>query len=85
MLTGNYWKYGLALGAGVALGAIGAVLLSRNGVAVKKSFASLLSHGLDVKEKAAEIMETAKENIDDLAAEAKHAREQRRKARGQSS
>ncbi|MDR2124738.1 MAG: DUF6110 family protein [Desulfovibrio sp.] len=81
-LSGNFWKYGLAAGAGVLVGALGAVLLSRNDVAVKKTVASLLSRGLDIKDKAAEIMETAKENIDDLAAEARQEQEQR-KARDQ--
>ncbi|MDR1686385.1 MAG: DUF6110 family protein [Desulfovibrio sp.] len=84
MFSGNLWKYGLAAGAGVLVGALGAVLLSRNDVAVKKTVASLLSRGLDVKDKAAELVETAKENIDDLAAEARHKQEQR-KAREQSS
>jgi hypothetical protein len=84
MFSGNVWKYGLAVGAGVLVGAIGAMLLSRNDVAVKKTVAALLSRGLDVKDKAAELVETAKENIDDLAAEAKH-EQVRRKTREQAS
>jgi hypothetical protein len=84
MFSGNLWKYGLAVGAGVLVGALGAVLLSRNDVAVKKTVAALLSRGLDVKDKAAELVETAKENIDDLAAEARNEQEQR-KAREQAS
>jgi hypothetical protein len=68
----------------VLVGALGAVLLSRNDVAVKKTVAALLSRGLDVKDKAAELVETAKENIDDLAAEARHEQGQR-KAREQAS
>jgi hypothetical protein len=84
MFNGNVWKYGLALGAGVLLGVAAATVFSRNNVAMKKTVASLLSHGLDIKEKAAGLMETARENIDDLAAEAKHEREQR-KSREQTS
>ena len=54
METGNFWKYGLALGAGVMLGAAGAVLLSRGNIDLKKTCATLLSHGMDLKDKAAE-------------------------------
>ena len=75
---GTYWKYGLALGAGVALGAAGALLLSKNSEEVKKTLATLLSHGMDFKDKAASFMETAKENMEDLAAEARQASEERK-------
>lgn len=68
----NFWKYGLALGVGVAVGAAGAVLLSRGKIDLKKTAATILSHGMDLKEQAASMMETAKENLDDIAAEAKH-------------
>ncbi len=78
--SGTMWKYGLFLGAGVAIGAVGAVLLSRGSVDLKKAAATLLSHGMDVKEKAATMMETAKENLEDIAAEARHASETRKKA-----
>ena len=76
---GNYWKYGLALGAGVALGAVGAVLLSRGRIDLKKTAATILSHGMDLKEQAATFMETAKENFEDIAAEAKQEQAARRK------
>ena len=78
MAVGNFWKYGLALGAGVALGAAGAVLLSRGKIDLKKTAASFLSHGLDLKEQAASFMETARENLEDITAEAKHEQEARR-------
>lgn len=68
--NGNFWKYGLALGAGVALGAAGAVLLSRGKIDLKKTAATILSHGMDLKEQAASMMENAKENLDDITAEA---------------
>lgn len=74
----NFWKYGLAVGAGVAIGALGAVLLSRGSIDVKKAAATLLSHGMDLKDKAATLVETAKENLDDLAAEARHDQEARK-------
>lgn len=72
MQNGTYWKCGLALGAGVALGALGAMLLSRGSIDLKKTMATVLSHGMDLKDKAATFAETAKENMDDLAAEARH-------------
>ena len=75
---GNFWKYGLALGAGVALGAAGAVFLSRGKIDLKKTAASILSHGMDLKEQAASMMENAKENFEDIAAEAKHEQTKRR-------
>jgi nanoRNase/pAp phosphatase (c-di-AMP/oligoRNAs hydrolase) len=78
MATEGYWKYGLALGAGVALGAVGAMLLSRGNIDLKKTCARLLSHGMDLKDKAAGMMDTARENMDDLAAEARHEQDQRK-------
>lgn len=71
-INSNFWKYGLALGAGVAIGATGAVLLSRGKIDLKKTAASILSHGMDLKEQAATMMETAKENFEDIAAEARN-------------
>lgn len=77
-MANNYWKYGLALGAGVAIGAVGAVLLSRGKIDLKKTAATILSHGMDLKEQAASMMETTKENLEDITAEAKHEQELRR-------
>ena len=64
MVTGNnFWKYGLAIGAGVAIGAAGAVLLSRGKIDLKKTAAAVMSHGMDLKEQAVSMMENAKENF----------------------
>ena len=81
----NFWKYGLALGVGVAVGAAGAVLFSRGSIDLKKTCATLLSHGMDLKDKASSFMETAKENMEDITAEAKHEQEQRNIAEEQAS
>ncbi|MDR2077107.1 MAG: hypothetical protein LBP61_09315 [Desulfovibrio sp.] len=79
MLTGNVWKYGLAAGAGVVAGFFVAALFSRSPGNLKKPCVALLSRGMDLKDRAAAAVETARENIDGLAAEAR--REQaRRKA-----
>jgi len=67
---------------GLAFGAVGAVLISRNPGAAKKACSTLLSHAMEVKEKAATVMETAKENMEDMAAEARHDLEERRKSAG---
>ena len=75
---GTFWKYGLALGAGVALGAVGAMLLSKNSAEVKKTLSTILSHGMDLKDKAATVMEHAKEDMEDIAAEAREASKQRK-------
>ncbi|MDR3358821.1 MAG: hypothetical protein LBN96_08240 [Desulfovibrio sp.] len=84
MPAGNFWKYGPAVGVGVIVGAVGAVLLSRGSIDLKKSCATLLSCGMDVKDRAAAMVESAKENIDVLAAEAGN-EQSRRKARDQAS
>ena len=74
----NFWKYGLALGAGVALGAVGTILFSRGKIDLKKTCASILSHGMDMKEQAATMMETARESFEDITAEARHEQEKRK-------
>ena len=81
-MANDWWKYGLGAIIGLAAGAAGAILLSRNPGAAKKACATLLSHAMEVKEKAATVMETAKENMEDLAAEARHDFEERKKAGG---
>ena len=75
----NWWKLGLAAGLGIAAGILGTAVVSRGkGGDLRKVCTSLLSHGMDVKEKAATLLETAKENIEDLAAEARHESELRK-------
>lgn len=78
---GKLWKCGLCLGAGIAIGAVAALLLSRNSATVRKGMASMLSHTMDLKEKAKGVMATAKENLDDIAAEAKQESSKRRSAK----
>ena len=78
---GNWLKSGLFFGAGVALGAVAVLLLSRNSGSVRQGMASVLSHTMDLKDKAKTVMATAKENFEDIAAEARHESEQRRSSR----
>ncbi|MDR3358544.1 MAG: DUF6110 family protein [Desulfovibrio sp.] len=77
-MANEFWKYGLAAGIGVVVGAIGMTILSRGGMDLKKAASMILSYGMDMKDKAAVAVETAKENIEDIAAEARHEREQRK-------
>ena len=84
MFTGNAWKYGIAAGAGVVAGIFVAVLLSRGSVDLKKPCAALLSRGMDLKDRAVAAVETAKENLEDIAAEARQ-EQARRKGQAQGS
>ena len=73
----DYLKNGLFLAAGVAIGALGAVALGKGKFSIRPAMTNLLSHGMDLKEKTATVLERAKENLDGLMAEAKHAKESR--------
>ncbi|MDR1126375.1 MAG: hypothetical protein LBM64_10025 [Deltaproteobacteria bacterium] len=78
---GNWWRCGLCLGAGIAIGAAAAILLSRNSATIRKGMASVLSHTMDLKDKAKGVVSTAKENLDDIAAEARQESASRRSAK----
>ena len=74
------FKYALFSLGGVAVGAIGAVAVSRGKLDVKPLAADLLSRGMDVKEALARKVAAVKEDMEDLAAEARAAQEQRKGA-----
>ena len=74
-------KYGLFFLGGLALGAIGAVAVSKGKLDLERMAADLLSRGMDVKDAVLAKVETGKENMDDMVAEARHAAEQRREAK----
>lgn len=74
-------KNGLFLLAGVGLGALGAVALGKGTFSIRPAMTDLLSHGMDLKEKTAAVLERAKENIDDLIAEAKQAKDAREESK----
>lgn len=71
-------KYGLFVLGGVALGALGATVVSRGKFEFKPLAADLISRGMDVKDAVLAKVETARENVEDLLAEAHHASEQRK-------
>ena len=74
------FKYALFFLGGVAVGAIGTVAVSRGKLDVKPLAADLLSRGMDVKEALARKVAAVKEDMEDLAAEARAAQEQRKGA-----
>ena len=59
-------------GLGALAGVIGATLVSRKEGGLKDGATTILSHGMALKRRAQSAMETTKENIDDLVAEADH-------------
>lgn len=73
-------KYGLFFLGGLALGANGAVAVSRGKLDIKPLAADLLSRGMDVKDAVLAKVETVKENVDDMVAEAREVSEKRKEA-----
>ena len=71
-------KYGLFFLGGAALGAIGAVAVSRGKLDLKPFAAELVSRGLDVRDALLSKAETVRENMEDVVAEAQVVSEQRR-------
>ena len=74
-------KYALFLLGGIAVGALGAVAVSKGKLNLKPLATDLISRGLDVKDAVLTKVETAKENMDDLVAEARFASEQRKETK----
>ena len=72
------FKYGLFFLGGVALGAIGAVAVSRGKLDLKPFATELESRGLDAKDALMAKAEPMRENMEDLVAEAEAASEKRR-------
>lgn len=71
------YKYTLFAVGGIVLGAVGATLLSREQNRLRPAVADLLSRGLDVKDKALVFAETAKEQLEDIVAEAEDLQQKR--------
>ena len=76
-------KYGMFFLGGIALGAIGAVAVSRGKLDLKPFATELVSRGLDARDALLAKAETVRENMEDLVAEAQAASEQRRAAAGE--
>lgn len=63
------WRIAM-FGLGVLVGAVGFAAFSGRPSRIKEGASTVLSHGLAVKRRAQAMVETARENIDDLVAEA---------------
>lgn len=69
----NYLNVCLIAGAGVAAGALGVLSLTqKNNSGLRKTCVSLLSRGLDLKDKIGVATEVAKESVEDILAEARY-------------
>ena len=71
-------KYGLLFLGGAALGANGAVAVSRGKLDLKPFAAELVSRGLDLRDAVMARAETVRENVEDVVAEAQAVSEQRK-------
>lgn len=74
-------KFGLFFLGGIALGALGVVALSKGKLNLKPVAADLISRGMDVKDALMSKVEAVKEDMEDLAAEARQASEKRKAAK----
>lgn len=76
----NY-KYGLFFLGGLAVGALGAMALSRGKLSVKPLATDLISSGIDLRDKALAAVEGVKEDLADVVAEAQVKSQEKREAR----
>ena len=74
----NNLKYGLFFLGGVALGAIGAVAVSRGKLDLKPLATDLISRGLEVKDAVLAKADAVREDVEDMVAEARAVSEQRK-------
>jgi len=73
-------RYGLMFLGGAVVGALGATAVSRGKLNVRPLAADLLSRGMEIKNTLAEKAELLRENVEDLAAEARHMADERKSA-----
>ncbi|MBQ9452227.1 MAG: hypothetical protein IJU65_02900 [Desulfovibrio sp.] len=71
-------KYGMWFLGGIALGALGAVAVSRGKLDFKPLATDLISRGIDVKDALLSKVEALKEDVEDLTAEARQTAEKRK-------
>lgn len=76
----NGVKFGMIFLGGIALGALGAVAVSRGKLDLKPVAADIISRGIDVRDALMRKVETIKEDMEDIAAEARQASEKRKEA-----
>ena len=71
-------KYGLFFLGGVALGAVGAVAVSRGRLDLKPFATELISRGMDMKDAVLARVDGVKEDVEDMVAEARPAAYERK-------
>ena len=76
----SVFKYGLVFLGGLAVGALGASAVKRGSLDLKPLATDLISRGMDVKDALLSKVEAVKEDMQDLAAEARAKAEDRRSA-----
>ena len=71
-------KYGLFFLGGLALGVVGTVAVTRGKLDLKPLATDLVSRGMDMKDAIMSKVEAVREDMEDLAAEARQAADKRK-------
>nr|NJM03789.1 hypothetical protein [Desulfobacula sp.] len=66
-------KGGLVLLAGIALGTAGTLIITRRDESLRDTVVGAVAQGMKAKEKVLTSLEKARENVEDLVAEARYA------------
>lgn len=74
----NGLEYGLFFLGGLALGVVGTVAVTRGKLDLKPLATDLVSRGMDMKDAIMSKVESVKEDMEDLAAEARQAADKRK-------
>lgn len=74
----NGLKYGLFFLGGLVLGVVGTVAVTRGKLDLKPLATDLVSRGMDMKDAIMSKVESVKEDMEDLAAEARQAADKRK-------
>ncbi|WP_303927552.1 DUF6110 family protein [Desulfovibrio piger] len=74
----NGLKYGLFFLSGLALGVVGTVAVTRGKLDLKPLATDLVSRGMDMKDAIMSKVEAVREDMEDLAAEARQAADKRK-------
>ncbi|MDO5537326.1 MAG: hypothetical protein Q4F72_07350 [Desulfovibrionaceae bacterium] len=81
-LNNVYLKYALIFAGGLVTGLAVSGLCNRGCLTLKPVAAGIISRGMDVKDAVASAVEKVKEDVQDIAAEARADQAQRRAAKG---
>lgn len=76
----SFIKYGLVFLGGIVAGALGAAAVNRGTLNLKPLATDLISRGMDVKDALLSKVEAVREDMQDLAAEARAKAEERKSA-----